>query len=186
MIEDVAEILDEFNKEIKPQVFATIKALRAEYPDDWQRERRIDCLKGQMENIIFNTFYLMNDYEQLQKGNDSHSRMYVGSRIIEEIDKILKLQNEIIHLKLPGRKNGKGRMITDDMIERAREYPYDQLVEIGRTKLAKCPFHDDKDASFSIKNNFGFCFGCHWKGNPIDFIMEKEGLKFADAVRRLQ
>ena len=186
MIEDAAEILYEFKKDIMPQVFVAIKALKGEHPEEWKRERRIDYLKGKMEDVIFDTFYLMNDYEELKKGNDSHSRLYVGSRIVEKVENILELQNNIIHLKIPGRKNGKGRKITDDMIERAREYPFDQLVEVTRNKMAVCPFHGDKDPSFSIKNNYGWCFGCGWKGDTIKFVMEKEGLKFADAVRRLQ
>jgi excinuclease UvrABC ATPase subunit len=186
VIEDVAEILYEFKKDAMSQVFISIKTLKGEYPEEWQRERRIDYLKTCMEDVIFDTFYLMNDYEELQKGNDSYSRMYVGSRIVEKVESILELQNNIIHLRTPGRKNGKGRIITDDMIERAREYPFDQLVEVTRNKMAVCPFHGDKDPSFSIKNNYGWCFGCQWHGNAIDFVMERDGLKFADAVRRLQ
>jgi hypothetical protein len=186
VIEDAAEILDEFKKEAMPQVFIAIKVLKGEYPAEWQRERRIDYLKGQMEDVIFNTFYLMNDYEELKKGNDSHSRLYVGSRIVENLKNILELQNNIIHPKVLGRKSGKGRMITDDMIEAARQFPFDQLLEVNRNRMAVCPFHGDKDPSFSIKNNYGWCFGCQWKGDTIQFVMEKEGLRFADAVRRLQ
>lgn len=185
MIEDIAEILDEWKTEVMPRVRVGIKELRAEYPD-FERERRTEYLKSRMEDMIFKTFYLMNDYEELQKGNDIDSRLFVGGQIIGAIKTIQKLQGEIIAIRTPGKKNGKGRMITDDMIETARQYPYDQLVEVNRNKMAACPFHGDKNPSFSIKNNFGLCFGCGWRGDTIKFVMEKDGATFADAVRKLQ
>jgi hypothetical protein len=185
MISDIAEILDEWKTEVMPRVRVGIKELRADYPD-FERERRTEYLKGRMEQMIFKTFYLMNDYEELQKGNDVDSRLFVGGQIIGAIKTIRKLQGEIIALRAPGKKNGKGRMITDEMIERAREYPYDQLITLNRNRMAPCPFHGDKAPSFSVKNNRGTCFGCHWKGDTIAFVMEKDGVTFADAVRRLQ
>lgn len=186
MVEDIAEVLDEFKKEIMPKVAMAIKEIKADYPDDWQRAQRIGYLKGRMQGIVEKTFYLMKDYDELIKGEDMDSRLFVGGQIVGMIKTIAKLQNEILHLRAPGKKNGKGREITDDMIERARQFPYDQLIEVNRNRMAVCPFHGDKDPSFSIKNNFGYCFGCQWRGDPIAFMMEKEGVKFADAVRRLQ
>ncbi|AFP84104.1 putative DNA primase [Candidatus Carsonella ruddii HT isolate Thao2000] len=43
----------------------------------------------------------------------------------------------------------------------------------------KCPFHNDKNASFSIKNNFFICYGCKKKGvNNNIFIVKKFELYF--------
>ncbi|AFP83920.1 toprim domain-containing protein [Candidatus Carsonella ruddii] len=43
----------------------------------------------------------------------------------------------------------------------------------------KCPFHDDKNASFSFKNNFFICYGCNRYGiNKNIFFVKKFELYF--------
>ncbi len=48
-----------------------------------------------------------------------------------------------------------------------------------------CPFHEDKDPSFSYekKRNFAYCFGCHKGGNVIgvhkSFLNTRQGTKTA-------
>lgn len=83
-------------------------------------------------------------------------------------------------------KARKGNGITDEMIQRAREYPFEKLVEIGRGGMVRCPFHGDKSPSMLIRRGFAYCFGCGRSFNPIDWVMEKEGVDFVEAVRRLQ
>ena len=52
---------------------------------------------------------------------------------------------------------------------------------------APCPFHTEKTASFHVDDNkaFYYCFGCHTKGNVFNFLNEKEGLSFQEAVKEL-
>ncbi len=52
---------------------------------------------------------------------------------------------------------------------------------------APCPFHSEKTASFHVDDNkaFYYCFGCHTKGNVFNFLIEKEGLSFQEAVKNL-
>ncbi len=52
---------------------------------------------------------------------------------------------------------------------------------------APCPFHSEKTASFHADDRKGFyyCFGCHAKGDAINFLKEKTNLEFMDAVREL-
>ncbi len=52
---------------------------------------------------------------------------------------------------------------------------------------ACCPFHHEKTPSFHVDDRKGFyyCFGCHAKGEHFRFLMDKEGLSFTEAVRRL-
>lgn len=75
--------------------------------------------------------------------------------------------------------------LTDEDIERARSFPFDQLL--GGKFKAPCPFHEEKSASFMIfkRQNYGKCFGCQWYGSTIDFVMQKESLSFVEAVRSL-
>lgn len=48
-----------------------------------------------------------------------------------------------------------------------------------------CPFHSEKTPSFRIYPDHYHCFGCGAHGNAIDFLMEKQGLSFPEAVAAL-
>ena len=52
---------------------------------------------------------------------------------------------------------------------------------------APCPFHQEKTASFHVEDRKGFyyCFGCHAKGDAINFVMETENVSFIEAVKIL-
>lgn len=52
---------------------------------------------------------------------------------------------------------------------------------------APCPFHQEKTASFHVDDTKGFyyCFGCHAKGDVLDFVRETENVGFMEAVERL-
>ena len=81
---------------------------------------------------------------------------------------------------------GKEPEITSAMIERAKEYPFEQLMQFTRN-MCRCPFHDDKTPSMSLKNNRVRCWGsCGKSWDTIQFVMEKENVSFKEAVRRLQ
>jgi DNA primase len=53
--------------------------------------------------------------------------------------------------------------------------------------MGRCPFHDEKSASFSVVPDKGFfkCFGCGEKGDVFAFLMKKKGIEFPEAVREL-
>ena len=64
---------------------------------------------------------------------------------------------------------------------------YVSLKRSGSRQVGLCPFHGEKTASFSVSPSVGlyYCFGCHKGGGFINFMMEIEGLSYADAVRSL-
>jgi DNA primase len=64
---------------------------------------------------------------------------------------------------------------------------YIPLKRAGTSYKANCPFHHEKTPSFNVSphKQFFHCFGCGKSGNAIDFIMEREGLLFMDALKRL-
>ncbi|MCZ4353321.1 DNA primase [Roseovarius aestuarii] len=49
---------------------------------------------------------------------------------------------------------------------------------------APCPFHHEKTASFHVDDQKGYyyCFGCHAKGDAINFVRETENVDFMEAV----
>ncbi|MBL9088204.1 MAG: DNA primase, partial [Planctomycetia bacterium] len=61
------------------------------------------------------------------------------------------------------------------------------LKKTGRAWKACCPFHEEKTPSFTVnpdRQSFK-CFGCGKGGNVFGWLMEREGLKFFEAVRAL-
>ena len=87
--------------------------------------------------------------------------------------------------------------ITEDDIERARQFPIDQMYagrlfgkDQGR-RFGHCPFHQEKSASFCIHPNKGegerwSCFGaCNEHGDAIAYKMKADKVDFLTAVREL-
>lgn len=63
---------------------------------------------------------------------------------------------------------------------------YVTLRKHGKQHSGVCPLHNDKGPSLSVsetKNAF-YCFGCHQKGGPVQFVMAKENLSYAQALKR--
>lgn len=75
--------------------------------------------------------------------------------------------------------------ITDDDIQRAREYPLRTLLNVKRGHLATCPFHTDKTPSMDTRNNFYYCYSCGRRGDAIDLVMQRDHASFVEAVQRL-
>ncbi|KKP86022.1 DNA primase [Candidatus Nomurabacteria bacterium RIFCSPHIGHO2_02_FULL_35_13] len=64
---------------------------------------------------------------------------------------------------------------------------YIKLDRAGTNFKAKCPFHNEKTASFFVSPDRGsyYCFGCAAKGDIFTFIEEFEGLDFKGALKVL-
>ncbi len=84
-------------------------------------------------------------------------------------------------------------MIPDHIIDEVRDRA--DIVEIigevvplkkaGREFKANCPFHDEKTPSFYVvpHKRFYKCFGCGKAGSVFDFVMERQGMDFVEAVK---
>lgn len=64
---------------------------------------------------------------------------------------------------------------------------YIDLERKGNNYVGICPFHQEKDGSFTINTDgqFYYCFGCHARGDIFDFEMEYNGKKHGEALRDL-
>jgi DNA primase len=62
-----------------------------------------------------------------------------------------------------------------------------QLRKAGARLVGRCPFHEERTASFSVNPSQGlfYCFGCHKGGDMITFVRETQGLDFAGAIEWL-
>lgn len=76
----------------------------------------------------------------------------------------------------------KERLSIEDIVS-----SYIKLEKTGANFKAKCPFHNEKTASFFISADRGnyYCFGCGAKGDIFTFIQEFEGLDFKGALKIL-
>jgi DNA primase len=58
------------------------------------------------------------------------------------------------------------------------------LRKAGANLVGRCPFHEERTASFSVNPGKGLfhCFGCGKGGDMIRFVEEIQGLDFAGAI----
>jgi DNA primase len=64
---------------------------------------------------------------------------------------------------------------------------YLKLERAGGSFKARCPFHNEKSASFFISpaRQTYHCFGCNRGGDILSFIEEIEGIDFSGALKML-
>lgn len=74
--------------------------------------------------------------------------------------------------------------ISPDEIERAREYPIENLIPI-RNGMSKCVEHDDKSPSMNCKKNFVYCHSCGFHADAIGLYMKLNNCGFKEAVKTL-
>lgn len=60
-------------------------------------------------------------------------------------------------------------------------------IETNRSNFCRCPFHQEKSASFkAYPGSRGFyCYGCNESGSVIDFVMKFFDLPFGDAIKKI-
>jgi hypothetical protein len=176
----------DFQQRIEPQVRERIKELVSETDKEWALQRRKDFL-----------VMLIADFERwLYWKNWQYALAFEADQIVwgrcllEEIsiakECLADLTGKLRYLR-PSEDRRAGE-ITDDMIQRAREYPFESLLTF-KNEFACCPVHGERTASLKLyrDKNRVHCFGACGKGyDTIDFLMITENLPFADAVRRLQ
>jgi DNA primase len=73
-----------------------------------------------------------------------------------------------------------------DIVSVIQEYG-PRLRKSGNNYSGLCPFHNEKSPSFSVSatKQFYYCFGCHAKGDVINFVMEIEKVSFYEALKNL-
>lgn len=68
---------------------------------------------------------------------------------------------------------------------------YVRLKRQGKVAVGRCPFHNEKTASFRVNlagHRFAGrtkCFGCDWRGDVIDFVARIEGISHFEALKTL-
>ena len=58
-------------------------------------------------------------------------------------------------------------------------------IEVNRSGMACCPFHDDKNPSMKLNEEYFYCFGCGATGDVIDFPARLYNLSPKEAAEKL-
>ena len=58
-------------------------------------------------------------------------------------------------------------------------------LKVNRNGMACCPFHNDRNPSLKLNEDYFYCFGCGAKGDVIDFVAKLFDLSNYEAAQRL-
>lgn len=148
---------------------------------------------------VFNLAEKQRDHAEIAKQAKQFAESLIYSDDQEERDSIYEMRRSILVERLKNAKTEKEKQerlinfklftnkldtLTRQQIDNARAYSLKDLLGTNKN-ITNCPFHDDRTASFNIKNNFYHCHGCGVSGDTIDFLMERDGLSFREAVLNL-
>lgn len=154
------------------------------------KQARIRYLKKQNANLSSHARKIEKE-EQLMVDRDYDGWWIDSYKEMSGYEKITgKIRsNEITIKHLEGKYSDKV-VVTDDMIESAKKVPFNKLLKleaVGGKYRCKCPFHNEATASFYIfpDTNRGHCYGCGKNVDTIQFLVEKQGIKFNKAVLML-
>jgi len=150
----------------------------------WIKERRKSYL---CKEIIKHCKYLVDFLEWYQEATQRGTPFLI-KYIIYKYAQYEKWERELGRIKgeydyLNRKHQIEG--ITQEEIDRAREYPIGKIIEVGRNGMALCPAHEDHHPSLDCRNGFVFCYTCNFHGNVIDLYMKINNVNFKEAVEFL-
>ncbi len=155
-------------QEFRPHLNEIKDALAANMLDD------LSMLSPIKQSTNENLQWVREEVRKIEIERITHNRTRMIKRIVTYLTPVTAAQ-------------AAGR-ITDEMIERAKTVPIEELYDgklVRGTGL--CPFHNERGPSFHIwSNNRWHCFGeCSTGGDSISFYMKANGVDFKTAVRKL-
>lgn len=133
-------------------------------------------------------FFRCKRYEASKAKNRPYSeRAIIAYFIPGAVERLHKIEREIEHLQVAlfRPEQAQRDRITEGMIERAKDYPIENLID-ARRGFAPCLFHKDSNPSMYVKNNFAHCFSCGKTADTIDVYRKLYGATFPEAVKALQ
>lgn len=142
---------------------------------------RVSCANERITDAILQIWDEQDRHLDYVKQGDLVNTVYTEGIIHKLLKQIRKDLREVRMFREPSPLEEE----MERMIEDARNVPFENLHDFKRN-MAFCPFHNNtRTPAMSLKNNKVHCFVCNRTWDTIDFVMEKEGLSFREAVRRL-
>jgi hypothetical protein len=162
---------------------------------DWFKYFSKPDLKNKLTGLIKEKKELRqeikNNLFKLYKTSKSELSVWISERLLEagEGKKLNQLSIEIQRIKWllsPNITYSKNK-ITDAMKQKAKDYPFEQLIKFNRARKAICMFHSDKHPSLSLnpKTNRIRCFSCGASFDTIGYIMTTQNASFIETIKYL-
>ena len=147
---------------------------------------KLSAIADEMDETVDRIMLLNDRTEQAIHEGNLTAVLLLKERRQEEMEKLAAYER-LLDREAPMKKEAREGEITDVMIQRAREYPFEDLLpEQLRRGRCRCPIHAGKNTmSFSVKDNRGKCWSCQWEGDTIKYVMDTQGKSFPEAVRSL-
>jgi len=188
--EDHAEYLAEISRDYQPpKTNYTAKEWLGLFPDMRVRCQQllIEALedKKDLEERIKFCLTILPKEPNLNMIWEGLLESTAGQRL-EELSKKIRWYRMALY-----QQPAKPGAITDDDIERAKQFPLENLLTPPTNRHFKnqylCPFHEEKTPSFHLypQTNSYFCFGCQKGGDVISYVMDKNKMEFVEAVNFL-
>jgi hypothetical protein len=159
-------------------------AVKMQVPLKYAVDCRVRFLKGEMKRLSDE----VGAYETDEDPVGIEIMLQLFDKNYEQIKKLERERRNLIQAFKSEGKPQSTDEITDDMIQTAREYPIDRLIDFDRQNRAIAFCHPDKTPSLMWwrKGNKSHCFPCGKSFDTISVLMERDGMSFFDAVKRLQ
>ncbi len=173
-----------------PQVRRQVQEHIAEMGREGQYMRLL-ALYDQLMETEEDLFWRFKRYEaNAAAGRPYAERAIIAAFIPENERRVEKIQREIdsLHGVLFKPARAKHDRVTPEMVERAKEYPIEHLVEVGRGGMARCISgeHEDRHASMQATGHFVYCHACGFHADAIGVYQKIHGVGFREAVEGLQ
>lgn len=144
--------------------------------------------KKYITDTVLDACYWLAEYELgIEQGKSETDIAFCNAQLQEKVKVLVKYQNKHYFTNKVLYGEMENNDITPEQIRRAKEYPFPILLEF-KNDFCKCPFHEEKKPSMHyIKDkNRIHCFSCNKTWDTIDFVQEKNGITFPEAVHALQ
>jgi hypothetical protein len=183
------DLLQDFYDEVMPETDRKVREFLVNYD---KVQAQFDC-----EDLVIKALHYMARYEYCQEMDDFQGKYLAGAMLKDCIDGIPSA-DRLDHELFPFRVKIKGivdcwKVMVPDKVqydqtdkERAKAYPFDQLMEFHRN-MALCPWHEDKNPSLQFLPDINRvkCFSCDRLFDTIDYVMLSQNLEFKEAIKWL-
>jgi hypothetical protein len=157
-----------------------VEEVKAENPD-WVNDRKIDYLVWKAAGIKLRLDKARWQWEKDKKNGAGIMERMTNWYLLSDdgLEKKLKRLWVEIKMRLQGYEYGD---TSPERVELARQVAIEDVYpELPAFIRCIDKNHIDENPSLYIKK-FAYCFSCHKKWDVLGFVMEKENLKFPEAV----
>lgn len=173
--------------ECRQSVVKLLSEYKKEFNKSWADSCRRVYVKDSITELILDAWFWLAKYElSIEKKEEPTNQVYIKEKLDATLGNIRKMLKELYWREKQLSVRGKSNQITRDDIHRARLYDFRGLLSFNRNHCL-CPFHNDTQPSmvYNDKRNVVRCYSCNKSWDTIQFVMDKEGLTFPQAVRKL-